>query len=239
MATYNLGITARAFVRNLAQNHRCLNNRLTTNPSYRLLSSKTAKSSTSNTKRFLISSGIGTGIGAGYAVYASVRDKTDHLIHEETEVYTLDKLPNARISRKVVNHNDKTDLDLVLFQYQTCPFCCKVRAFLDSKGFSYSVVEVDALLRQDLKWSPYKKVPMLLARTKKGKYVQLTDSSMIVSILATVLEDPQADVGDLAKFYPKISFVDDDGRKKDDVMNKYFLMYNEKLPKGVTKESME
>lgn len=56
-------------------------------------------------------------------------------------------------------------------------FCSKVRSFLDYSGLSYSVVEVDAVLRQSIKWSSSKKVPTLLARTREGKYVQLNDSS--------------------------------------------------------------
>lgn len=122
-------------------------------------------------------------------------------LKQNEPVVILDRLPDVKITRKVFNEKDKTGLELVLFQYQTCPFCCKVRVFLDSKGLSYSVVEVDAVLRQSTKWSSYKKVPMMLARTKDGKYAQLTDSSAMVSILATILEDPNADLLQLAKQY--------------------------------------
>jgi len=74
----------------------------------------------------------------------------------------------------------------VLFQFQTCPFCCKVRAFLDYMGISYSVVEVDAVLRQDIRWSSVKKVPMVLIRQQDGKYVQMVDSSAIVSPMSPI-----------------------------------------------------
>lgn len=114
------------------------------------------------------------------------------------QVTIIDRLPDVRITRRIVG---AVDLDLVLFQYHTCPFCCKVRVFLDSQGISYSVVEVDAVLRQDTKWSSYKKVPMMLAKTKDGKYAQLTDSSAIVSIMTTLLQNPGADVVELAKKY--------------------------------------
>ena len=30
------------------------------------------------------------------------------------------------LSRKVINHLDKSNLKLRLYQYETCPFCCKV-----------------------------------------------------------------------------------------------------------------
>lgn len=224
MAAANLGILPRAFGRGFRFNQMRSGCQVTSRCSRRLMSTSTGKPSSSNTKLLLTSAGIGCGLGIAWAVYDSLKGKAAHITYEEKPAFFIDKLPDVQITRKIVNPNDKTDLDLVLFQYQTCPFCCKVRAFLDSKGFSYSVVEVDAVLRQGLKWSPSKKVPTLLAKTKDGQYVQLTDSSVIISILATILQDPKADIGDLVKYYPKVSFVDDNGKKKEDVLNKYFLM---------------
>lgn len=93
-------------------------------------------------KALLNGVGVGLVVGIGYAGYASYKSKDAHLVHERTEPFVLDALPEVKIIRKIVNPNDKHNLDLVLFQYQTCPFCCKVRAFLDGNQFSYSVVEV-------------------------------------------------------------------------------------------------
>lgn len=62
-------------------------------------------------------------------------------------------------------------MHIVLFQYRTCPFCCKVRAYLDARGISYEIVEVDAVLRQAIKWSEYKKVPIMLVQTEGGYQV--------------------------------------------------------------------
>ena len=58
---------------------------------------------------------------------------------------------------------DNTGLKLTLYQYQTCPFCCKVRAVLDYHGFSYDVIEVNSITKKQLKWSAYPKVPVLIA----------------------------------------------------------------------------
>lgn len=74
---------------------------------------------------------------------------------------------------QIINESDKSNLQLVLFQYQTCPFCCKVRAYLDARGISYEIVEVDAVLRQAIKWSGYKKVPILLAKVDGGYQVNV------------------------------------------------------------------
>lgn len=157
------------------------------------------------------------------------------------EAVFIDKLPDVKITRKLYNPKDKSGLDLVLFQYQTCPFCCKVRAFLDSQEFSYSVVEVDAVLRQSIKWSKYKKVPMLLAKCKDGRYIQLTDSSMIISILASIQHDPSQDIGTLFDFYPTEEYVDENGNSKSEVVNKYFLMFQQEnsVPKNISKENLE
>lgn len=84
------------------------------------------------------------------------------------------------------------------------------------------------MLRQGIKWSNTKKVPIMLAKTRTGKYVQLTDSSMIVSVLSSFLKDRDQDIGELAKYYPSISYVNEAGRKTSDIMNKYFLMLQDR-----------
>ena len=53
-------------------------------------------------------------------------------------------------------------LKLTLYQYKTCPFCSKVRAFLDYHGLPYEVVEVNPVMRKEIKWSTYRKVPILM-----------------------------------------------------------------------------
>ena len=49
-----------------------------------------------------------------------------------------------------------------LYQYQNCPFCCKVRAFLDYYGIDYEKVEVNPLLKSEIKFSEYRKVPIAI-----------------------------------------------------------------------------
>lgn len=80
----------------------------------------------------------------------------------------------------MVNDADNSNLELIFFQYRTCPFCCKVRAYLDSRGLSYDVVEVDAVLRQAIKWSEYKKVPILLAKVDGGYQVRDSCSDIVL-----------------------------------------------------------
>ncbi|KAK9277829.1 hypothetical protein L1049_027385 [Liquidambar formosana] len=52
--------------------------------------------------------------------------------------------------------------DVVLYQYEACPFCNKVKAFLDYYDIPYKVVEVNPLSKKEIKWSDYKKVPILM-----------------------------------------------------------------------------
>lgn len=55
-------------------------------------------------------------------------------------------------------------LQLTLYQYKTCPFCSKVRAFLDFHALPYEVVEVNPVRRTEIKFSSYRKVPILVAQ---------------------------------------------------------------------------
>lgn len=77
---------------------------------------------------------------------------------------------------------------------------------------------------------------MLLAKCKDGRYIQLAESSMIVSILASYLADPSQDIADLYKFYPTETFVDETGSVKSEVINKYFLMLQDGTKMSATKK---
>ncbi|KAJ6999156.1 prostaglandin E synthase 2 [Populus alba x Populus x berolinensis] len=68
--------------------------------------------------------------------------------------------------------------DVVLYQYEACPFCNKVKAFLDYYNIPYKVVEVNPINKKEIKWSDYKKVPIL-----KIDGEQMVDSSDIVDKL--------------------------------------------------------
>lgn len=197
----------------------------------------------STAKLALIGTGVGAFGGSCYTFYSSWLDKNAHKEHEKYAPTIIEEFPRGvQITKRYINPNDNSNLDVVLFQFQTCPFCCKVRAYLDSVGISYSVVEVDAVLRQDIKWSKYKKVPMVLVRQKDPNnqgFIQLTDSSTIISVLASYMHNRKQNLVELANYYPNISFFDDQGKKQHDIMNKYFLMYQDQAPKNMSKEDQE
>ena len=100
----------------------------------------------------------------GYLTYTS--DKKDEVIGNDNTVkeYLLEKAPPYfKPARVIPSASDKPqNFKITLFQYQTCPFCCKARVFLDYFGLSYDVVEVNSVLRTQVKWSKYKKVPIVV-----------------------------------------------------------------------------
>ncbi|KAG9430370.1 prostaglandin E synthase 2 isoform X1 [Apis mellifera carnica] len=172
---------------------------------------------------------VGIIITTGYSWYINKKAaKTYHLEGKEKKIKVLQEKPSVPVSREVVSPMDSTELKLTLFQYQTCPFCCKVRVFLDYYGISYDIVEVDPVLRKEISWSSYKKVPILLAQIDSG-YQPLNDSSMIVSLLASYLKDRSQKINDLVEYYPSIAMHDENQKLKYEIMNKYFLMYKENL----------
>ncbi|XP_060535755.1 prostaglandin E synthase 2 [Cylas formicarius] len=168
---------------------------------------------------------VGALVGTGYSIH-QMNQPRGHIINEHTFIEPLKEIPQIEPSRKVHVPGDQSGLKLTLYQYQTCPFCCKVRAFLDYYGISYNVIEVDPVLRQSIKWSEYKKVPILVANVEGG-FQPLNDSSMIISALATYLKDADKSLTDIVKCFPFISFYDDSGVKKNQIMNGYFLMFSD------------
>ena len=60
----------------------------------------------------------------------------------------------------VENENTKTE-KWTFYRYATCPFCCKVKTFLNYYDVDYEVVEVNPLMRKELKGLGSRKVPIL------------------------------------------------------------------------------
>ncbi|GAB4839192.1 hypothetical protein Ancab_028718 [Ancistrocladus abbreviatus] len=90
--------------------------------------------------------------------------------------------------------------DVVLYQYEACPFCNKVKAFLDYYGIPYKVVEVNPISKKEIKWSDYKKVPIL-----KVDGDQMVNSSDIIIDLFKRMNpgkstDPTVDVDEESKW---------------------------------------
>ena len=76
----------------------------------------------------------------------------------------------SRSRSEPVSKKRISDLSVTLYQYQNCPFCGKVRAFLDYHGVQYNKVEVSPLWKGEISFSKYKKVPIIVVDEKQVRY---------------------------------------------------------------------
>jgi microsomal prostaglandin-E synthase 2 len=84
---------------------------------------------------------------------------------------------------------------VVLYQYQTCPFCNKVRAYLDMHKVPFTVVEVNPLFKGELAFSKaYRNVPIAVVNG-----TQVNNSGDIISHVESLLaSSPSAAAGTAA-----------------------------------------
>jgi len=156
-----------------------------------------------------------------------------------------EEIPEFPVARSIRNSNDNTKIKFTLYQYQTCPFCCKARAFLDYFGLNYDVVEVNSVTRKQMRWSKtYKKVPVLVAELENGKKYQLVDSTAIISAMFSLLYDkPEGGLESVLSCYPKMMKEQLSGttfqKPVTDIKNRYFLMYQHSGPNKDTQGIVE
>ncbi|ESO04932.1 hypothetical protein HELRODRAFT_78591 [Helobdella robusta] len=149
--------------------------------------------------------------------------------------HTIDKKTSIKVTKRIRSNTDNNhNLKLTLYQYQSCPFCCKVRAYLDFKGLSYDIVEVNSVTQKEIKWSSYKKVPILSCRIGDKEEVQLNDSSVIISCLETYFleKPPNQSIEKVALYYPSYEVKNVKGKMVMQFENKYSIMYgaDKKVP---------
>ncbi|XP_074654851.1 prostaglandin E synthase 2-like [Tubulanus polymorphus] len=181
-----------------------------------------------NSKVSRICAMMGGGLALGYGVvYCSKK------VIQSKSTLLADSIerPKFKISREIYNEADQSGLKITLYQYQTCPFCCKVRAFLDYHGLSYNVIEVNSVKQTQIKWSTYRKVPIVvLEGIGQNGYIQLNDSSVIISLLSTHLRHPDVSIEKLVTYYPTLKSMNDKGKTVFEHPNKYFVMNFSDLP---------
>ncbi|KAI3734543.1 hypothetical protein L6452_14014 [Arctium lappa] len=100
--------------------------------------------------------------------------------------------------------SDLVPKEVVLYQYEACPFCNKVKAFLDYYDVPYKVVEVNPLSKNEIKWSDYKKVPILIV---DGEVLQ--DSSAIIDQMRNKISPASS-----TSVASSTSLLDDDDEEK-------------------------
>ena len=52
------------------------------------------------------------------------------------------------------------------------------------------------------------------------------------------MANPEQDLLQIVKYYPRVDYTEQDGKKGSEIMNRYFLMYGDKEPAGRSKESI-
>ncbi|GAY49507.1 hypothetical protein CUMW_119650 [Citrus unshiu] len=139
-------------------------------------------------------------------------------------VYAKEPLPTDLVPKEVV-----------LYQYEACPFCNKVKAFLDYYDIPYKVVEVNPINKKEIKWSEYKKVPILMVDGE-----QLVDSSAIIDQLDQKLtpkrkaDSPSGD--DEEKKWRNFSFTEKLTAKYAGAAAMYFVSKKLKKKYNITDE---
>lgn len=79
-------------------------------------------------------------------------------------------ITDSQTGLELVPKKGISELTVTLYQYQNCPFCGKVRAFLDYHGIKYNKVEVSPLWKGEISFSKYKKVPIVIADDKQVRH---------------------------------------------------------------------
>ncbi|UJR20674.1 hypothetical protein I4U23_023795 [Adineta vaga] len=111
--------------------------------------------------------------------------------------------------------------NLTLYQYVTCPFCCKVRAYLNYNRIPYDIVEVNSVMHTETKWSLYDRVPIVVV---ENEHIQLNDSSQIVSVIESYLRQPTKTFKNIIKYYKTILEKDQKGNLFFTYPNKYSII---------------
>ncbi|KAI6191818.1 Microsomal prostaglandin E synthase 2 [Aphelenchoides bicaudatus] len=169
-----------------------------------------------------ISALLRSSLGSSVLLVGSKHEKSDWAVATHPLIAQKD---GAHLSRKIVSPVDKLGLDLRLYQYQTCPYCSKVRSVLDYYGFSYEVVEVNPVTRSQLKFAKgYKKVPVVTTAKSEDA---LVESSQIISILKSYMILPNRSFKEILDYYPRHETVEN-GKTVVVYPNKNYIMHENK-----------
>eukprot|EP00760_Papus_ankaliazontas_P025589 PhM_4_TR2802/c0_g1_i1/m.67295/K05309/PTGES2; microsomal prostaglandin-E synthase 2 len=124
------------------------------------------------------------GSAGGYYMYQE-RLKSNKVI--TAEAFNAGQNVDAvREQCKAIMEGKSTAADLELYRYTTCPFCSKVKAFLDLHHVEHTCVEVEPIFKSEIKGHGYGKVPQI----KFGKTGDLmVDSDIIVNALSEYVKD--------------------------------------------------
>lgn len=127
----------------------------------------------------VFASGVVAFVTLNYLFDLSSKKKEIKVNHESAFV------PGRIVPSKTVKHEVKNPggVKITLYQYVTCPFCCKARAYLDYFGYNYDIVEVNSISKKQLDWSTYKKVPVVAVQFPTKDNPDVYEDEFVVSEL--------------------------------------------------------
>jgi len=104
------------------------------------------------------------------------------------------EVPKINISPQEGGSAPIDTFKLKVYGYNGCPFCGKVRAFLNYYGFEFEDVEVNPITKAQVKEAVpgYGKVPVVEVITSDGESVFIKDSAVVISVLEDCLKSNQA-----------------------------------------------
>ncbi|CAF0876993.1 unnamed protein product [Rotaria sp. Silwood1] len=111
--------------------------------------------------------------------------------------------------------------NVTLYQFVTCPFCCKVRAYLNYNRIPYDIVEVNSVTQKETKWSLYNSVPIVVI---ENEHIQLNDSNLIISAIESYLRQPTKTFKNIMKLYKSVVEKDQKGNLFFNYPNRYFII---------------
>jgi len=115
---------------------------------------------------------MGSALFGGALIYKSIV-KAEETIKE-----------NDNIPKTMKQFKQLSDIkSVVIYQYEVCPFCNKVRAFFDYNKIPYEMIEVNPIFKKELSQYSYKKVPQVIVNGE----IRLLESSQIISDFAALL----------------------------------------------------
>lgn len=153
---------------------------------------------------------------------------------KEVETEKIENLEVPKEENPVVKPKKKPPLKnvwknskITLYQYQNCPFCSKVRAFLLAYNIPFEMVEVHPLFKKEIAFSEYKKLPLLTI--EQGETYQINDSSVIISVMSSYMIDNSRSLPDIIANFPLTTEIKKDGKEVKLIRNKNYLFINELL----------
>ena len=124
-------------------------------------------------------------VGAGGTIYAArLRKNKTSTADDVNDVEAISKLSIEDLRKHGV----------ILYRYLTCPFCGKLKAFLDYQNIPYELVEVDPLFKSQMKGMGYSKVPFLQINTENPEEkLKMGDSYEIVTSFSEKAKMPHSE----------------------------------------------